>query len=92
MPPIRVNDNASPADEFQPNLAAAANGTVSVNFYDRRLACPSANSPDVVGAGSPSTRSIALQRALPPYAPAITASTPACSSTAHPAPASSNIG
>ena len=27
-------------DEFQPNLAVSANGTVSVNFYDRRLACP----------------------------------------------------
>src|SRR6266852_4750076 len=24
-PPVRVNDNTSPADEFQPNLAAAAN-------------------------------------------------------------------
>jgi hypothetical protein len=39
-PPIRVNDNTSPADEFQPNLTVAADGTVSVNFYDRRLACP----------------------------------------------------
>ncbi|HET7421330.1 MAG TPA: sialidase family protein [Candidatus Dormibacteraeota bacterium] len=38
--PILVNDNAGPADEFQPNLAVAATGTVSVNFYDRRLACP----------------------------------------------------
>src|SRR3989442_10970250 len=25
--PVRVNDNARPADEFQPNLAAATNGT-----------------------------------------------------------------
>ena len=40
--PIQVNDNASSVDEFQPNLTAAADGTVSVNFYDRRLACPSA--------------------------------------------------
>jgi hypothetical protein len=40
--PIQVNDNASPVDEFQPNLAVAADGTVSVAFYDRRLACPAA--------------------------------------------------
>lgn len=39
--PIKVNDNAtSTVDEFQPNLAVAPDGTVSVNFYDRRLACP----------------------------------------------------
>ena len=37
---VQVNDNVSSVDEFQPNLAVAANGTVSVNFYDRRLACP----------------------------------------------------
>jgi hypothetical protein len=41
-PPNQVNDNATAADEFQPNLAVAGDGTVSVNFYDRRLACPSA--------------------------------------------------
>jgi len=41
--PIQVNDNANASvDEFQPNLAVAPDGTVSVNFYDRRLACPSA--------------------------------------------------
>jgi hypothetical protein len=39
--PIQVNDNiVSNVDEFQPNLAVAPNGTLSVNFYDRRLACP----------------------------------------------------
>jgi hypothetical protein len=43
-PPIQVNDNAAAADEFQPNLAVADDGTVSVNFYDRRLACPTAGS------------------------------------------------
>ena len=42
MTPIQVNDNASAADEFQPNLTVAGDGTVSVNFYDRRLACPTA--------------------------------------------------
>jgi hypothetical protein len=40
--PIQVNDNATAVDEFQPNLAVAADGTNSVNFYDRRLACPAA--------------------------------------------------
>src|SRR5256885_11505013 len=59
--PVRVNDNASPADEFQPNLAAAANGTVSVNFYDRRLACPAADTAEAVGAG------IALDTVNPHY-------------------------
>src|SRR5262249_40140237 len=44
--PIRVNDNASPVDEFQPNLAVADDGTVSVNFYDRRLACPAAGTAE----------------------------------------------
>jgi hypothetical protein len=38
--PIQVNDNASLVDEFQPNLSVARNGTVSVAWYDRRLACP----------------------------------------------------
>jgi hypothetical protein len=61
-PPVRVNDNASPADEFQPNLAAAANGTVSVNFYDRRLACPSARTAEAAAAG------IALDTLNPHYA------------------------
>jgi hypothetical protein len=50
-PPIQVNDNASPVDEFQPNLAVTANGTVSVAFYDRRLSCPAANSTEATGAG-----------------------------------------
>jgi len=43
-PPIQVNDNATAVDEFQPNLAVADDGTVSVAFYDRRLACPTAGS------------------------------------------------
>lgn len=50
-PSIQVNDNTSAVDEFQPNLAVAADGTVSVNFYDRRLACPAAGSDEAVGAG-----------------------------------------
>ncbi len=49
--PIQINDNASPVDEFQPNLTAATDGTVSVAFYDRRLSCPAAKSPEATGAG-----------------------------------------
>ena len=66
--PIQVNDNASPADEFQPNLTVAADGTVSVNFYDRRLACPAAGTAQAAAAG------LALDQvnpnftgSLPPY-------------------------
>jgi hypothetical protein len=49
--PVQVNDNQAAVDEFQPNLAVAANGTVSVNFYDRRLACPAAGTAEAVAAG-----------------------------------------
>jgi hypothetical protein len=49
--PIQVNDNASPVDEFQPNLSVAANGHVTVNFYDRRLACPAQGTTEAVAAG-----------------------------------------
>jgi hypothetical protein len=39
--PIQVNDNVNPGiDAVQPNLTTAADGTVLVAFYDRRLACP----------------------------------------------------
>ena len=50
-PSIRVNDNASAVDEFQPNLAVAASGTVSVNFYDRRLICPKSGTQEAIDAG-----------------------------------------
>jgi hypothetical protein len=50
-PSIRVNDNTTAVDEFQPNLAVAASGTVSVNFYDRRLACPSFGTKEALNAG-----------------------------------------
>ncbi len=49
--PIQVNDNASRADEFQPTLAVAPSGTVSVTFYDRRLACPAAETDEAENAG-----------------------------------------
>ena len=49
---LQVNDNASPSvDEVQPNLTAAADGTVSVAFYDRRLACPAAGTKEAAAAG-----------------------------------------
>jgi hypothetical protein len=66
--PIQVNDNANPVDEFQPNLATAANGTVSVNFYDRRLACPALGAAEAVGAGiALDTVNPHYSGALPPY-------------------------
>ena len=50
--PVQVNDNgASNVDEFQPNLTVSANGTVSVAFYDRRLACPTGAEADAGGLG-----------------------------------------
>ncbi len=59
--PIQVNDNASPVDEFQPNLTVAADGTVSVAFYDRRLSCPAAGTTEATGAG------LALDQVNPNY-------------------------
>ena len=60
--PIQVNDNvAANVDEFQPNLAVAPNGTVSVNFYDRRLACPDRGTSEAAAAG------LALDQQNPNY-------------------------
>ena len=48
--PIQVNDNVNTnIDALQPNLTVAADGTVLVAFYDRRLACPTGS--EAVGAG-----------------------------------------
>lgn len=66
--PILVNDNVSAVDEFQPNLAVAANGTVSVNFYDRRLACPAAGTSEAAAAGlALDTQNVNFSGSLPPY-------------------------
>ena len=67
--PIQVNDNSvSTVDEFQPNLAVAPNGTVSVNFYDRRLACPAAGTPAATAAGLQlDQKNPSYSGALPPY-------------------------
>src|SRR5947209_220997 len=59
--PIQVNDNASPVDEFQPNLTVATDGAVSVAFYDRRLSCPAAGTAEAAGAG------LALDQVNPNY-------------------------
>jgi hypothetical protein len=48
---IKVNDNATPSDQLQPNLHVANNGTVAVAWYDRRLACPTQGSKEANGAG-----------------------------------------
>ena len=50
--PIQVNDNQSTSvDAFQPNMTAAADGTVLVAFYDRRLACPTGEEASAAGLG-----------------------------------------
>ena len=66
--PIQVNDNATPVDEFQPNLAVAAGGTVSINFYDRRLSCPAAGTTEALNAGlALDTANVNFSGGLPPY-------------------------
>jgi hypothetical protein len=65
---LQVNDNTSAVDEFQPNLAVAPDGTVSVNFYDRRLACPAANTAEAASAGlALDTVNPHYSGSLPPY-------------------------
>ena len=66
-PSILVNDNVNPVDEFQPNLAVADNGTVSVNFYDRRLACPAAGTTEAAAAGLALDQSNPNFAGTPPY-------------------------
>ena len=65
--PIQVNDNAASADEFQPNLAAAADGTVSVAFYDRRLNCPDQGTGEAAAAGLALDTANPNDTLLPPY-------------------------
>ena len=67
--PIQVNDNATPnIDEVQPNLTAAANGTVSVAFYDRRLACPASGTAEAAAAGlALDTINPDTTQSLPPF-------------------------
>ena len=46
-----MNDAPGAGDALQPNLAVAPDGTVSVAFYDRRLACPALDTPEATIAG-----------------------------------------
>ena len=66
---IQVNDNANPdVDEFQPNLAVAAGGTISVNFYDRRLACPAQGTAEAADAAPAlDTLNLNFSASLQPY-------------------------
>lgn len=66
-PPIQVNDNATPVDELQPNLDVAADGTVAVAFYDRRLACPAAGTTEAAAAGIALDQVNPRYNATPPY-------------------------
>lgn len=48
--PIQINDNVgTQVDAVQPNLTTAADGTVLVAFYDRRLACPTGSEATAAG-------------------------------------------
>jgi hypothetical protein len=49
--PVQVNDNRARADEFQPSMSVTPSGRLSVAFYDRRLACPSAGSSEAGASG-----------------------------------------
>ena len=51
QPPIQFNDNAGATEALQPNLDVAPSGTVVDAFYDRRLPCPAAGTPEAAGAG-----------------------------------------
>jgi hypothetical protein len=49
--PLRVNDNPGPTEALQPNLSVTPTGRVAVAFYDRRLPCPAAGTPEATAAG-----------------------------------------
>lgn len=84
-PAVRVNDNTSAVDEFQPSLAvSAATGTVSVAFYDRRWVCPDAGTDEATNAVSRSTSRIRGTPSRRPTTPTTIASIPAFSSSVPP--------
>lgn len=65
---VRVNDNTdSHVDEFQPNLAVAADGSVAVAFYDRRLACPDQGTAEAATAGLALDTNNPHYASTPPY-------------------------
>ena len=64
----KVNDNVNQqTDEFQPNLATSTGGAVSVAFYDRRLACPTAGTIEATAAGIALDTNNPKFPTLPPY-------------------------
>jgi hypothetical protein len=65
--PLQVNDNATPADAFQPSVATGANGTVGVAFYDRRLPCPAMGTAEAIAAGIGLDQTNPRYAATPPY-------------------------
>ena len=67
--PIQVNDNVNAnIDAVQLNLTAAADGTVVVAFYVRRLTCRAAGTPEALGAGLALDAVNSLYSgSLPPY-------------------------
>ena len=65
---VQVNDNQNTnVDAFQPNLTASAKGTISVAFYDRRLACPTAGAEATAAGIQKDTVNLNYGGALPPY-------------------------
>jgi hypothetical protein len=64
---IQVNDNASAVDAFQPNLTASSKGTISVAFYDRRLACPTGGGEARKAGIALDTVNLNYSGSLPPY-------------------------
>ena len=51
IPAVIYGGGTGPTEALQPNLDVAPNGTVSVAFYDRRLACPAQTDADAAGSG-----------------------------------------
>jgi len=49
--PLQVNDNQGEGEALQPSISVAPNGRVAVAFYDRRLPCPSRDTPEATSAG-----------------------------------------
>jgi hypothetical protein len=49
--PLQVDDSQGDGEALQPNIAVAPNGRVAVAFYDRRLACPTRDTPEATIAG-----------------------------------------
>jgi hypothetical protein len=60
---IHVNDNISLVHEIQPSRAVAVDGTVSITFSERRLACSAQASREAKAAAINGTYSTTASRA-----------------------------